>query len=55
MIPSSNKKFKITVPQLFTLDKLRDSDFVHFLDDGTNLKMPPEIKPPLIYSRGSEI
>ena len=55
MVPSSKKGFKITVPPLFTLDKLWDSDFAHFLNDGTNLKMPPEIKPPLIHRRGSEI
>ena len=53
--PIIKKNFKITVPQLFTLDKLRNSDFAHFLNEGANLKMPPDIKPPLIHRRGSEL
>ena len=29
------------------LENMRDSDFVHIFEDGTKLKMPFEITPPL--------
>lgn len=38
---------EITVPQLIKSEKLRNSDFEFFFDNGTILKIPYEIKQPL--------
>ena len=38
---------EITVPQLIKSEKLRNSDFELFFDDGTIFELPYEIKQPL--------
>ena len=48
-VQSSKKNHKIVVHQLFPLQiKITNSDFVHFFEDGTKMKIPSEIYSPLI-------
>ena len=56
LVTSSKELNRITTFKFFTLGwKVKDRHFVHFLEDGTKLKIPSEIKPPLLKTEVIEL